>query len=245
MFLSGKSHDRLLELHEKYGPVVRLGPNELSYTDPKAWEDIMGRPRAAERQENIKAPWYAEPSRHNLIGARHEDHARMRRLLSVGFSASAMLEQQPLIKEYIDLLIQRLHENVENGKAVLDIHAWYNYCTFDIISDLSFGEPLGCLQGSVMHSWVSLIFANIKLLTFLCTCYRFPPYYILLPFFLSWKLVRDFNDHARLIKEKVAKRLALEHPRPDFMQSMMSSKSGQVGSASIVDRFQGFDTLRF
>ncbi|KAJ5117586.1 cytochrome P450 [Penicillium atrosanguineum] len=31
------------ELHDKYGLVVRIAPNELSYIDPKAWNDIYGR----------------------------------------------------------------------------------------------------------------------------------------------------------------------------------------------------------
>ena len=27
-------------IHQEYGPVVRVGPNELSFTTVKAWEDI-------------------------------------------------------------------------------------------------------------------------------------------------------------------------------------------------------------
>jgi hypothetical protein len=30
------------KLHEKYGPVVRIGPNHLSFTDASAWKDIYG-----------------------------------------------------------------------------------------------------------------------------------------------------------------------------------------------------------
>ena len=205
----------------------------------------MGRSRPGQRNENLKAAWYGQTKRHNLVGAGSQDHVRMRRLLSVGFSASAMLEQQPLIKRYIDLLIQRLHENAGHGKAAIDISAWYNYCTFDIISDLSFGEPLGCLQGSAMHSWVSLMFANIKLISFFIACARFPPYYIFLPFLLSPKLLRDYSSHERLTKEKVDKRLAFEHPRPDFMQNMTSSKGGQVGLISKAVSIEASNTLHF
>ncbi|KAJ5908819.1 cytochrome P450 [Penicillium taxi] len=31
------------ELHDQYGLVVRIAPNELSYIDPKAWNDIYGK----------------------------------------------------------------------------------------------------------------------------------------------------------------------------------------------------------
>ena len=98
MFVSGKSHHKLLELHDKYGLIVRLGPNELSYIAPQAWEDIMGRHKAGQRNENPKAPRYCSPKTKDIIGASREDHTRMRRLLANGFSASAVIEQQPLIR---------------------------------------------------------------------------------------------------------------------------------------------------
>lgn len=31
----------LPKLHEKYGGVVRLAPNEVSYIDARGWKDIM------------------------------------------------------------------------------------------------------------------------------------------------------------------------------------------------------------
>lgn len=41
-FLSrGKLIYHIQDLHKRYGPVVRIAPNELSFTDPQAWEDIF------------------------------------------------------------------------------------------------------------------------------------------------------------------------------------------------------------
>lgn len=41
-FLSrGKLIYHIEDLHKRYGPVVRIAPNELSFTDPQAWEDIF------------------------------------------------------------------------------------------------------------------------------------------------------------------------------------------------------------
>lgn len=31
------------DLHDRYGDVVRISPDELSFADPKAWRDIYGR----------------------------------------------------------------------------------------------------------------------------------------------------------------------------------------------------------
>lgn len=37
-----------------------------------------------------------------------------------------------------------------------------DFTTFDIIGDMAFGEPFGCLKDGVFHSWVSLITDTIK-----------------------------------------------------------------------------------
>jgi hypothetical protein len=31
-------------MHRKYGPVVRTAPNELSFCEERAWQDIYGKP---------------------------------------------------------------------------------------------------------------------------------------------------------------------------------------------------------
>ena len=40
----GDFHDVLSELHEKYGPVVRTGPNEVLTTSPEAVKKIYNSP---------------------------------------------------------------------------------------------------------------------------------------------------------------------------------------------------------
>ena len=38
--LSGELPHDIKRFHEQYGEVVRVGPNELSFTRPAAWKDI-------------------------------------------------------------------------------------------------------------------------------------------------------------------------------------------------------------
>ncbi|KAH0404849.1 hypothetical protein KCU89_g709, partial [Aureobasidium melanogenum] len=148
----------------------------------------------------------------------------MRRLMSNGFSMKAMQEQQPLIMGHIDLLVQRLHEKCEGGKSCIDLRDWYNYATFDIIGELAFGEPFGCLRESAMHPWIALICSNIKLTAYLLVFKRMPIFWLLSPFILSLKLVRQFLEHRRVSRTKVAKRLADQKARPDFLQHLIADK---------------------
>ena len=85
----------------------------------------------------------------------------MRRNLSHAFSDKALRSQEILIQGFVDLLIHRLDEYATKNESV-DIMRMYNYATFDIISDLAFGEPLYCLRDNQYHEWVELTFATIK-----------------------------------------------------------------------------------
>jgi cytochrome P450 len=49
----------------------------------------------------------------------------------------------------------------ENG-AKFDMVRMYNFTTFDVMSDLTFGEPLHMLENDKYDPWVDIIFQNIK-----------------------------------------------------------------------------------
>ncbi|KAH8202944.1 hypothetical protein TruAng_002890 [Truncatella angustata] len=41
-FMNGRDVRWLYRLHQRYGPVVRFGPSDVSYAAPQAWRDIYG-----------------------------------------------------------------------------------------------------------------------------------------------------------------------------------------------------------
>lgn len=100
---TGQGHRKLLELHQKYGDIVRVAPDELSFTSPDAWKEIFGRRKNAIGEVGKDSVHYAE-ALDSLLGAPKEKHMRFRRILSRGFSNQAMLDQEPLIKSHIDIL---------------------------------------------------------------------------------------------------------------------------------------------
>jgi hypothetical protein len=111
------------QLHLKYGPVVRVAPNELAYTEAAAWEDIYGYRVGA--PENIKDPSQAfsdDPRYPNILEAPRELHSKVRRLLSSAFSDKCIREQEPIISTYTDILIDRLRK----AEGPVDITQWYN-----------------------------------------------------------------------------------------------------------------------
>lgn len=132
----------MLGLHKKYGEIVRIAPDELAFANPQAWKDIMGHrvAGAPEFEKHQKFYRAVDNAPTDIVSAGREEHALLRRPMAHGFSDRSMRDQQPIIKKYIDLFIQRLHENCGKGAKAVDLAAWYNYTTFDVIGDLAFGE---------------------------------------------------------------------------------------------------------
>ena len=182
-------------LHEKYGPVVRLAPNELSFIEAQAWQDIYG--FHAGRPHFPKNPLWMQPGDdgiHSIVSANDADHSRYRRLLAHAFSERALRQQEELLRSYVELLVNRLRElAVKPATAVTDLVPWLNYTTFDMVGELSLGESFGCLAESRYHGWVAILFTQFKLATI----------FVGLRFYGLDKVVR------RLVPKRVAeKRLA-------------------------------------
>ncbi|KAF9894410.1 Para-hydroxybenzoate--polyprenyltransferase, mitochondrial precursor (PHB:polyprenyltransferase) [Aspergillus nanangensis] len=89
--LKGTIHLRTAKLLKKYGPVVRVAPNELSYITAPAWTDIYARrhPEQLKKHPDI----ISGPSG-GVYGPANNpvdhDHARRKRLLAPGFSEKAV-----------------------------------------------------------------------------------------------------------------------------------------------------------
>ncbi|OBS23183.1 hypothetical protein FPOA_03738 [Fusarium poae] len=157
---------RLKELHDQYGPVVRYTPTDVSFITADAYKTIYGHKTggAKEFEKDLRLYRQNRPAK-NLIISDNESHKRQRKLLSHAFSNKALRSQEDLLKHYVDLFVERLTQQAREGNAV-DMVAWYNFATFDLIGHLALGQPFGCLETGKYHPWVSRIFNSIKAISF-------------------------------------------------------------------------------
>jgi hypothetical protein len=227
-YRSGRWHDRVLELHDHHGPVVRVAPNELSYNLPDAWEDING--RGGSRAENRRPEWFVSSKIHTIIGANENDQKRMKTILAPGFSHAALEGQEDIIKKHMDLFVRQMREASHGGRQPLNLIEWTNYLTFDIIGDLLFGQDFGCVAGDQeMRSWQQYLISNLKLLHQLAVCNRVWWFYLMLPWHDLWKFVTQFTLYDQVVAKRVEHRLAGNEPlRKDFLHLMCKGKSDLV-----------------
>ncbi|PVH97408.1 cytochrome P450 ClCP1 [Periconia macrospinosa] len=154
---AGQLPFKVKELHDEYGPVVRVSVNELSINDTRAWKDIFN------RRDMLRPPqWGARPpgvEAHSVISAPAETHARFRRALTPAYSEKSVKEYEPVIRSYFDKLLSKINKRIEiNGTStIVDIVEWVNFATFDIIGELSWSRSYECLDKGAGHSFMGVL----------------------------------------------------------------------------------------
>lgn len=136
---------------QKYGSPVRLATNELLFSDMKSWSDIYGQSSNPCPKEKVFYDMFTVTGATSVLNERDRvQHARIRRLLSHGFSLKALLQEEPLVQkkvqEYIDIVIAPA---AEKGQSV-DIYTKLIEHYLDITSYLSFGESFDCVSGKAL-----------------------------------------------------------------------------------------------
>lgn len=157
----GLQHKWLDRLHERYGPVVRIAPNELTTISSGALKDLyLQRPQLPKDPHPQTPPLNGADS---LFTAAGHTHQRMRKLLLNAFNDKALRAQSPIIEMYADLFVQRLRrEASKNADGVVDMAKFYGYAALDIISDLTYGESFHGLENDNEHSWIMAFFLGAK-----------------------------------------------------------------------------------
>ncbi|KAI4602264.1 hypothetical protein KJ359_009503 [Pestalotiopsis sp. 9143b] len=176
----------MLDIHHKYGDVVRIAPNELSFYSPQS-----------------KSP-------PRIVSARDpEVHARQRKALSHAFSAKALRGQETIVHEYVDLFIQQLSRLGNAGQKAIDASEAYNWVTFDIIGDLAFGESFNAVADGKENFWISIIFDGITSMMIEAAKQRVALVKLFEPWLVAPRSADKLATHVQLSKDKARKRMQM------------------------------------
>ncbi|KAJ5751975.1 hypothetical protein N7520_008892 [Penicillium odoratum] len=142
------------ELHRKYGPAVRMGPNVLSLSDPGLISQVY----------NTKNPWMKSDMYNandvvvggvrlkNLFSNQDEKwHSVYIRPIKNLYSMSRVQEVEQNVDITINLLLDKLRANfVRTGKPC-EMTEWINYFAWDCMSQATFSQDLGILEAGSDH----------------------------------------------------------------------------------------------
>ena len=126
--LAGNRTSTIHHLHKKYGPSVRIAPNEVSYSNVEVVKELY-----SQQTQFMKAPSYeafvVPPI--GIFSMRDKvAHSQRRRLLSHAFSQSNLLDTQPIIKQIISKLVTHVEGRLGTPADML---LWFRLTAFDIV----------------------------------------------------------------------------------------------------------------
>lgn len=148
----------LSKLHKKH-PVIRTGPNTLSYGDVRAIKDIYGHGTKC-----IKDPSYiiTAGSHYHLADVIDRgEHSQKRKVLSSAYALKNLETWEFKVSDKIERVVKHFDSVcttpasalVTQGKAApdaqditLDFRKWANFFTLDAIADIGLSEKLGFLD---------------------------------------------------------------------------------------------------
>ncbi|KAK7178029.1 hypothetical protein DPSP01_014487 [Paraphaeosphaeria sporulosa] len=236
-------------MHKKYGEVVRLGPDRLTYITPQAWKDIAGA-GAGKRLENTKDATTLGPNIHGdltmaaMYGtAAHRAH---RRIYAPAFSDRALKEQEPLILGYLKSLVRLIKEKAtKEPDTGIDISKCLNFLTFDVMADLTFGEPLGLLETSEYTPWVAAIFGQLLFMSLGRAAREYKLFSKLLKAVMPKYVTEEAYKHYNNSADRVEKRLArgIDIGKPDIWRLVMEKNDN--GTTNLSKRDMTADAASF
>ncbi|KAI2618916.1 benzoate 4-monooxygenase cytochrome P450 [Hypoxylon sp. NC1633] len=227
----------MLELHKKYGHVVRIAPNEVSFDTAESLKDIYN--QRAGHQVFIKGVFYefgsfATGGITSIISERRpEAHKEMRNHLTSAFSERAILEQEEIVASSVDKLIRLVGTRGSSEKGV-DMSTLFESMTFDIVGDLAFGETFEALDnGKKRHPWIRITLEGLKQGVLLDVFSHSPTIASFLRLLLRSELKKGMENCAtneKICYEAIKRRIAKNTDRKDFYTRILEERDPKIVS---------------
>jgi len=135
----GDLHRYYKSLHDRYGDVVRVGPNELSIRDASLIHPILGQGGLP------KGPRWVPDGPPALIAQRDPIlHTEQRKPWTRALSSTAMKEYEVLVAKRVRQLVGCLGDMIERSdskkaNATVDMTQWLKFFSTDFMGDMAFG----------------------------------------------------------------------------------------------------------
>ncbi|KAF5350988.1 hypothetical protein D9756_008294 [Leucocoprinus leucothites] len=188
LYVGGGLLEHIQELHERYGPVVRIGPNEIHFCSAQAYHQIYA-PGSSYPKETF---FYKGFGLNGMsFGETDFEAAKIRRdMLAPLFSRRSILKLERVVQDKVDLLVSNLAKY--DGKPA-DLYLAFRCTTLDIISSYSFSYTFNALNSPGFMDPLVTSFEKMVPYFWFTRYFRF--LHALLNFTTKWFAALDNAEH--------------------------------------------------
>ncbi|KAK0720967.1 cytochrome P450 [Lasiosphaeris hirsuta] len=147
----GRLYRKIEELHARYGPVVRIAPNEIHLADPDNYDKIY----------SVGSAYYKDPVFYEVLNVpatftaiSNEEHRRRRAPLNHFFSRRAVLELEDIVQEKARKLCRRVRDALAAGKPA-DLRSGLRAVSIDVLTEYAFADCWDHLGKPDFNEWFS------------------------------------------------------------------------------------------
>ncbi|OQO12642.1 hypothetical protein B0A48_02104 [Cryoendolithus antarcticus] len=141
----GKTEQDHIKLHQKFGPFVRIAPNEVSLSSPHAARDVLAAGKGFHKTDFYGVfPPKANPD--IFTETREAVHAVKKRYASNAYSMSSMQGLATYIDDTQRILLAKLDEFCNTADQKVDLGDWLHYFAFDVLGEMAFGAKFGFME---------------------------------------------------------------------------------------------------
>ncbi|OQV00819.1 hypothetical protein CLAIMM_06267 [Cladophialophora immunda] len=220
----GKTYIDYTKLHEKYGDVVRIGPNELSFVDPESVKYVHG----SAANKLAKGPNYDTRLWADGISLGDERdivaHRTRRKFWDKGLAIKAITSYEPRLVRIINVLKSKFDTYAEKE---IDVGAFIDFFGFDAMADLAFNETFSFLENESSGELAGLVRKGLKMTELIRNVQWLTPIFKYLPMDPEDKAQTE--RFAKTSAEQFEKRLAMgTEPTDLFTYLLAHDESGRT-----------------
>jgi len=142
---SGHTEIDHINIHERYGPIVRIAPNELSFSSPAAAKEILAAGKGFHKTDFYGV--FPPPENPDIFTETREAvHAVKKRYASNPYSMATMQTMTGYIEDTEKLLSSKFDAMCQTKDQYCNLGDYLHYYAFDVLGEIAFSRKFGFLE---------------------------------------------------------------------------------------------------
>ncbi|CEI68061.1 unnamed protein product [Fusarium venenatum] len=160
----------LPKFHERLGPLIRIGPNEVSFYSRDTYETVHKVGSKFKKDPRVYGEFVqgGHPALFSITDP--VEHAKRRRIMSQLFSRSKVPQLERLISHHV----QRFVHKIRNNDSIVDLGVSSRALEADIMSDFSFGTSINAIDYWAGGKQLAMVEKNDEKATWMPVLTNFP-----------------------------------------------------------------------